>query len=555
MDFEQNIDPELESILKEAASIGDPFQEMREAEKAAAQPAPKPKQMPKKAPVKPDRGMPIEKRILADMQANAKQKASAKQAEEELQAINAQKAALGQTVEVAEQPAAKEKKQLKLPTLKKTVSSAGGAHEAVPEKAETSKTETEAAPKAEKKLPKLPKLPVKKEKTEQAEKAPKAKKERQPAVQRDLPKTMVALLVLVSMVCMLWVGVSVHPNTGSMSAVAKDKTLNMTQDLSVSMNNAAADALSNMTYIKKLFTIPESAAVAPKPAGEFGSTNDPAVVQAVVEQAADLLDGQELVWNPDIDFWDGEPIQYYYDETILSITWKEIINGNMVTFGEVKIAHGSQLRRALAGGEYGSSVEEYPTNMASNVNAVLAINGDFYGFRDLGISVYQRTMYRHKPDKVDTAYFTADGDMIFSKRGELTDKAEAEQFIRDNDVIFSVAFGPVMVENGEKVVTTQYPIGEIEKKYSRAAIGQVDKLHYLLMTINYEGPCQYTATLATAIDYIYDKGVQSAFALDGGQTASMVFNGELVNRVDWGNERTMSDIIYFASAVPEGGNS
>ena len=63
------------------------------------------------------------------------------------------------------------------------------------------------------------------------------------------------------------------------------------------------------------------------------------------------------------------------------------------------------------------------------------------------------------------------------------------------------------------------------------------------------------AYLATdmATEYIYAKGVEKAYALDGGQTSSMVFNGELVNRVDWGNERTMSDIIYFASAVPEGG--
>lgn len=259
---------------------------------------------------------------------------------------------------------------------------------------------------------------------------------------------------------------------------------------------------------------------------------------------------------PDLNFWEEEPIQYYYDETILALTWKEIINGNMVTFGEVKVAHGSQLRRALAGNEYGSSVEEYPTNMAKNVNAVLAINGDFYNFRDLGITVYQRQMYRHNPKTVDTAYFTADGDMIFSKRGELTNKADAEQFVEDNDVVFAVAFGPVLVENGQLLeIPDKYPIGEINNNYSRAAIAQKDDLHYITMTVNFEGPCQKTCTMAQAAQYIYDKDVRMAYTLDGGQTSSMVFNGELVNRVDWGNERTMSDIIYFASAVPEGGSA
>ena len=493
---------------------------------------------------------------MATVKANAEKKAEEKMAMEEQQAIAAQQAALRQMREnqqasegaAEEAPAAEAVAEEAAPVEEAAVAAAAVAVEAAEEAPAQPKAKGLKLPKREKKekAPKAAKEP-------KTPKAPKAPKEPKPV--RDLPKVLTALLVLVSMVCMLWVGVAVHPDTGTATAAATEKKLNLAEKFTVSMNNAAADALSNMTYIKKLYTIPESAAVAPKPQAQFGSTNDPAVVQAVVDQAAELLDGQTLAWNPGLPFWDGEPIQYYYDETILAITWKEIINGNMVTFGEVKLAHGSQLRRALAGNQYGSSVEEYPTNMAKNVNAVLAINGDFYNFRDLGITVYQRQLYRHAPKSVDTAYFTASGDMIFSKRGELTDKAEAEKFVQDNDAVFSVAFGPILVEDGQKVTTTQYPIGEIEKKYSRTAIGQRDDLHYILMTVNYEGPCQVTCTLAQATEYIYAKGVEKAYALDGGQTSSMVFNGELVNRVDWGNERTMSDIIYFASAVPEGGNA
>ena len=565
-DVNKQQETELDRILREAASYDETAQAKKtlEARKAAAvtkaanakaaatakTPAAKP------ASARPDRGVPIEQRIMATVKANAEKKAEEKMAMEEQQAIAAQQAALRQmrenqqaSEEAAEEaPAAEAVAEEAAPVEAATVAAAAVAVEAVEEAPAQPKAKGLKLPKREKK-----EKTTKAAKEPKAPKAPKAPKEPKPV--RDLPKILTALLVLVSMVCMLWVGVAVHPDTGTATAAATEKKLNLAEKFTVSMNNAAADALSNMTYIKKLYTIPESAAVAPKPQAQFGSTNDPAEVQAVVDQAAELLDGQTLAWNPGLPFWDGEPIQYYYDETILAITWKEIINGNMVTFGEVKLAHGSQLRRALAGNQYGSSVEEYPTNMASNVNAVLAINGDFYNFRDLGITVYQRQLYRHAPKSVDTAYFTADGEMIFSKRGELTDKAEAEQFVKDNDVTFSVAFGPVLVEDGQKVTTTQYPIGEIEKKYSRTAIGQRDDLHYILMTVNYEGPCQVTCTLAQATEYIFAKGVEKAYALDGGQTSSMVFNGELVNRVDWGNERTMSDIIYFASAVPEGGSA
>ena len=50
---------------------------------------------------------------------------------------------------------------------------------------------------------------------------------------------------------------------------------------------------------------------------------------------------------------------------------------------------------------------------------------------------------------------------------------------------------------------------------------------------------------------MYIKGCQKAYELDGGQTSILIMNGEAINHVDWGNERTMSDIIYFATAIPE----
>ena len=47
------------------------------------------------------------------------------------------------------------------------------------------------------------------------------------------------------------------------------------------------------------------------------------------------------------------------------------------------------------------------------------------------------------------------------------------------------------------------------------------------------------------------KGCIKAYTLDGGQTSVMVMKGETLNKVDWGEERIMSDIIYFATAIPE----
>lgn len=359
------------------------------------------------------------------------------------------------------------------------------------------------------------------------------------------------ILILLSIAALAWALVNVHPGTGTNTGSTTENRLDLVGKLDVFMNNAASDALENVADIKKIYTIPESDLVAPKPdQSKFGSTTDPAVVQAVVDSASELLEGQELIWSPDIVLMEGSEIEYYCDETILVIAWKEAINNSACSFVEVKIAHGSQLRRALSDNTYGSSVYMYPTQMAQNANAVVAINGDFYGHRSCGITIYQRQLYRFNPRTLESCFFTASGDMIFTHVGELNTEEEVKKFVQDNDITFSVSFGPILVENGEKKTTNTYLVGEVDIHYSRAAIGQVDKLHYLLMSINEEGVYKNRVTINQAADLIYAKGVPNAYALDGGQTATIVMNGETFNRPDWGNERIMTDIIYFATAIP-----
>ena len=359
------------------------------------------------------------------------------------------------------------------------------------------------------------------------------------------------ILIVLSILALVWALVNIHPGTGTNTGSTTENRLDLVGKLDVFMNNSASDALENVAYIRKIYTIPESDLVAPKPdQSKFGSTTDPAVVQAVVDSAAELLEGQELIWNPDIVLMEGSEIEYYCDETILVIAWKEAINNSACSFVEVKIAHGSQLRRALSDNTYGSSVYMYPTQMAQNANAVVAINGDFYGHRSCGITVYQRQLYRFNPRSLESCFFTASGDMIFTHVGELSTEDDVKRFVQDNDITFSISFGPILVENGEKKTTNTYLVGEVDIQYSRAAIGHVAKLHYLLMSINEEGSNQRRVTINESAEYIYAKGVLNAYALDGGQTATIVMQGETVNRVDWDAERTMSDIIYFATAYP-----
>ena len=379
-----------------------------------------------------------------------------------------------------------------------------------------------------------------------------------------------AALAVLCLLLLLWVAGHVHPEITTVSAQppaasaapgspsagtgrAEDLSGRLTQAVE---NELHISALEDITFIRRSYFIPESALVAPRPdPALFGETDDPNVVQAVVDSAAALLDGQTLAWNKDIAFMPGTTIKYYCDETILAIAWKEALGNSAVSFGEIKTADGSQIRRCIANNSYGSDVQLYASDMARDVNAVIALNGDFYAFRSIGVTVYNRQLYRNSGKSLDTCFITAGGDLVFAHRGELQSDEDTRRFIAENDVVFSLSFGPILIENGQLLSAESYgdyPIGELNRIYSRSGIGQLGERHYLIATLGEQGPYNTRAQLYTFATYLAAKGCQSAYTLDGGQTAVMIFNGQTFNRVDWDSERTMSDIVYFATAKDAG---
>lgn len=320
------------------------------------------------------------------------------------------------------------------------------------------------------------------------------------------------------------------------------------------VTNAVSNALEGVLSIEKVYWLSDSDIVAPEPDQScFGEATSPSELTWLLEEAKDLIGDQQMLFNENTNVWDGDKIYYYYDETILAITWKEIRERSVYTISEVKISHPSQFRRFLADGKYGSDKQYSTTDMAASVNAVVASSGDFYKFRTYGVMVYEGQVQRFEGRYVDTCFINDAGDMIFAYRDQLKTQEEAQQFVDDNDIRFSLAFGPVLVDDGEVVPLTNYSVGEIDREYSRAAMCQMDDLHYLLVNCCGETGYQGRQRMTTFGKYIAELGVQKAYALDGGQTTVIAMNDEMISSVDYGTQRLISDIIYFATAVPEKG--
>lgn len=366
--------------------------------------------------------------------------------------------------------------------------------------------------------------------------------------------------VSVVLTLVLLVGLVFHLSAASQRATVKISVPNVPEKFDAMMNavgsmlptapGGSGGEMITSDQAPQLNKLNDSDLVAPKPLadcyGEAGSVEE---MSWFAEKAAGLLQGQKLYFGPERELLEGAPIKYYLDDSIAVVTWKELVGVTVLTFAEVKIADGSQFRRFLADGRYGADTQYKTTEMAQTVNAVLASSGDFYKFHYNGIVVYEGEVRKVHANRADTCFIDDGGNMIFCYQDVKMTQAEAQKFVDENNIRFSLVFGPILVDNGERCEPANYDLGEVNSFSPRAALCQMDELHYLVVTANPEEAHPGKLNIHQFAERIAQTDCQKAYTLDGGQTAAIALDGELVNHVLYGQQRPISDIIYFATSV------
>ena len=113
-------------------------------------------------------------------------------------------------------------------------------------------------------------------------------------------------------------------------------------------------------------------------------------------------------------------------------------------------------------------------------------------------------------------------------------------------------FGPGLLDENGKAKKNLYLGVSPNKNNPRCVLGYYEPGHYALCLI--DGRQVHKSQGLDIIDlakFAENMGFAAAFNLDGGNSAEMVFNGKLYKGMPGGAERTLSDILYFATAVPE----
>ena len=235
-----------------------------------------------------------------------------------------------------------------------------------------------------------------------------------------------------------------------------------------------------------------------------------------------------------------------YSDGNISVTLKEYReNDTTIYVADVQLSSSSYLKTALAQGSYGKNVTATTSEIAESVNAILAINGDFYGAQEKGYVIRNGTLYRDTAiDNQEDLVIYKDGSFGIINESEVT----AQELIQ-NGAVQTLSFGPALIQNGSIAVTSDEEVGKAMASNPRTAIGIIDENHYVFVVSDGRTDESEGMSLSQLAQFMQSLGVETAYNLDGGGSSTMYFNGSVVNNPTTGGnttkERSVSDIVYI----------
>ena len=261
------------------------------------------------------------------------------------------------------------------------------------------------------------------------------------------------------------------------------------------------------------------------------------------ESAVNTALQSETILAPDTEA--ARSATSYLDENV-QITLTEYREyDTSIYVADIVLSSSEYLRTAFAQNSYGRNVTETTSEIAKSADAIIAINGDYYGAQEEGYVLRNGVLYR------DTAA-SGQEDLVIYDDGRFSiineDEITAEELLED-DAQQILSFGPALVENGAVAVSEGDEVGKAKTSNPRTAIGIIDDLHYMFIVSDGRTEESAGLSLSQLAKFMKALGVVTAYNLDGGGSSTMYFNGEVINNPTTNGrsikERRVSDIVYI----------
>ena len=218
-----------------------------------------------------------------------------------------------------------------------------------------------------------------------------------------------------------------------------------------------------------------------------------------------------------------------------------------IYIAEVKIRDISFFRSGLAGGVFGRNVLQKTSRIAADNNAILAVNGDYYGFRERGYVMRNGYLYRELAKHGDS---NEDLAVYLDGRFEVVNEADiTAETLGNAGAVQIYSFGPGLIKEGTIAVDERSEVEQSLSSNPRTAIGMIEPLHYIFLVSDGRTDESAGLTLLQVAEIMKELGCTVAYNLDGGGSSTMWFMGRIVNKpTAYGSEiyeRSVSDIVYI----------
>ncbi len=221
-------------------------------------------------------------------------------------------------------------------------------------------------------------------------------------------------------------------------------------------------------------------------------------------------------------------------------------NSTQIHVATVTIKGDASIKTALADETYGRNIKAKTSTTAQSVNAVLAVNGDYYGARDAGYVIRNGQLLRSDSQDAnqEDLVIYQDGSFEIIREGDIT-----AQELLNKGAVQVLSFGPALIENSQVAVDSADEVGKAMASNPRTAIGIIDDKHYVLVVSDGRTDESKGLSLKELADFMKELKVTTAYNLDGGGSSTMYFNGQIINKPTTNGhnieEREVSDIVYL----------